>query len=402
MTDRGDFVRTTAGWVTIVITLFAAPASHASPESRQRTREAFRHAYALEFAAAYTAFDEATALDPTDPAPPRGLAALVWIETLFTQGAATFEAFTGQVSSKSDVERPPVPPVLTERFRTHLERAIALAERQVARAPDADAHYQLGATAALGAIHMATVEGRTFGSFGSARRAVRMMERARTLNPRSREAALVLGMSRYTVSTMSAPVRLLASVAGLPGGRDEGIRLIEEAASAGAETEADALLVLMIIYNREGEHSDALGRLDRLQTQFPTNRLLSLNGGATALDARQFDEADRRLSAAMHAHDLRRPPMVLGEEALWYLKRGTARAGLGRDAASHSDLSAVLTAEPRDWVRGRAHLELAKLAVKGNDHVEARRQGRQALHLAQHSGDGIAVRDAKALLATLR
>jgi tetratricopeptide (TPR) repeat protein len=388
--------------MAIVTMLFAAPAAHASPESRQRTREAFGFAYELNFVEAYAAFGEAMTLDPDDPAPPRGLAAVVWIETLFTQGAATFEAFTGQVSSKSDVERPSIPRSLSERFRTHLERAMSLAERQLARSPDADAHYQVGATAALGAIHMATVEGRTFGSFGSARRAVRMMERARALNLRSRETALVLGMSRYTVSTMAAPIRMLAAIAGLSGGRAEGIALIDEAASEGADTQTDALLVLMIIDNREGKYREALGRLDRLQTRFPSNRLLPLNAGTAAIEAKQFDVAEQTLSTAMQVHDLRRPPTALGEEALWYLKRGTARAGVGRDMLAHSDLSTVLTVNPRDWVRGRAHIELGKLALKSRDRDEARGQFQQALQFAQRGGDGSAAREAKTLLAKAR
>jgi hypothetical protein len=46
-----------------------------------------------------------------------------------------------------------------------------------------------------------------------------------------------------------------ARMAGLSGGRAEGITLLEEAASPDADTEADALLILMIVHNREGRHA---------------------------------------------------------------------------------------------------------------------------------------------------
>src|SRR5688500_8468445 len=67
----------------------------ASPASRERVLAAYRFAYDLQFAAAYDALAQAEALDIADPAPPRARAALAWIETLFDQGVATFEAFSG-------------------------------------------------------------------------------------------------------------------------------------------------------------------------------------------------------------------------------------------------------------------------------------------------------------------
>ena len=400
MTKRRTTLRKLAATALMILAVHSS--AQASPASRLKTREAFRLAYGLKFEDAYKAFAEAAEIDPNDPAPPRGHAAVLWIETLFAQGAATFEAFTGQVSSRRDVTRPTVPAPLTARFRAQIDRALALAERQMHAAPDADAHYQMGATSALAAIYAATVEGRTFGSFSAARRAVRMMERVRALEPHARETGLVLGMSRYTVSTMSAPVRMLAGMAGLSGGRDDGIALIEEAASPGAETEHDALLVLMIIYNREARVADALNRLEQLQAAFPTNRLLPLNIASTALAAGEFELAERRLVSAMATHDLGAPPMVLGEQAMWYQKRGTARASLGRDALAQNDLSTVLTLSPRDWVRGRAHLELARLALKTGDRNSAKSQLHQALLFAQRSGDGVAVRQTRDLSRQLR
>lgn len=401
MTTRNARWRSCCVAATAAAVLSMMSPAQASPASRQRTREAFTQAYGLNFAEAYRMFADAAALDLSDPAPVRGIAAVAWIETLFVQGVATFEAFTGQVSSKADVVRPPVPPALTHRFETHLERALALAKARLEAAPDADAHYQVGATEALSALHMATVHGRTFGSFAAARRSVKALEKARALQPTKRETALVLGMSRYTVSTMSAPVRLLASIAGLSGGRAEGIALLEEAATPGSETEADALLVLMIVYNREGRHAEATECLVRLGSQFPSNRLIALNEGATAIEWSRFGSAEARLREGLQAYAARPEPLVWGEEALWYLKIGTARAALGRTSDAQVDLAKVLTLAPRDWVRARAHLELGKIALSAGRVSEARQQFDHAAHFAARSGDNATVRQVRVFLEKL-
>ena len=76
---------------------------------------------------------------------------MTWIEILFAQGVATFEAFTGEIS-KGDVVRPAIPPLLAARFHRAIEEARGLAEQQLAQADDADAHYQIGATAVLSAL----------------------------------------------------------------------------------------------------------------------------------------------------------------------------------------------------------------------------------------------------------
>src|SRR5437764_3965272 len=96
-----------------------AATATASVVSRARTREGYALAYNLQFAACYDVLADASTADPLDPAPERAIAAVTWIEILFSQGVATFEAFTGEIS-KTDVARPPVPPTLASRFHIAL------------------------------------------------------------------------------------------------------------------------------------------------------------------------------------------------------------------------------------------------------------------------------------------
>ena len=395
-------IRTLAAALTCAtMVAVAADRAYGSPLSRARTQDGYALAYDLRFAACYEAFADAVAADPRDPAPRRAIAAVTWIEILFAQGVATYEAFTGEIS-KGDVARPSTPPVLAARFHRTIEEARTLADQQLALADEADAHYQIGATAAVFALYRATVEGRTLGAFSQARLAVREMERARERDQGKREPALVLGMSQYTVSMMSWPVRTLARLSGLSGDRAAGLALLGEAASPGADTEADALLLLMISDNREGRHTNALQRLEYLQRLHPWNRLLQLNRGATALAGGQPHEAEQALSQGIAGRDWDAPPAVLGETALWFAHRGTARARLRRSVDALADLQRGLASDPRDWVRGRIHGQLGDLALAAGERVHARREFEMAIEFSERGGDRSAVKDAKQKLSALK
>jgi tetratricopeptide (TPR) repeat protein len=187
----------------------------------------------------------------------------------------------------------------------------------------------------------------------------------------------------------------------LSGDREAAVTLLQEAATPGAETETDALLLLMIVDNREGRHADALQSLAALQRMHPRNRLLRLNHGAAALAAGRPVDAETVLSEGIAAVEREKAPAVLGESALWFAHRGTARVRLRRDADAVADLQRGLGLEPRDWVNGRIHAQLGELAGRGGDRVLARREFETALALSQRAGDRPAVTDVRQKLRAL-
>src|SRR6185369_17053992 len=128
------------------------------------------------------------------------------------------------------------PEELAVGFHDHSGRALILAEQQVRERPnDADAHYQLGATLGLLASYTATVDGEILRAFNFARRASRENGRALELNPQRKDAGLIVGMYQYVVSARAFPVRWVARLAGLKSDKEQGIRLIEEAAGYAGE-----------------------------------------------------------------------------------------------------------------------------------------------------------------------
>jgi tetratricopeptide (TPR) repeat protein len=160
---------------------------------------------------------------------------------------------------------------------------------------DPEAHYQLGAALGLRASYIATVDGSAFGAFRAAREAYEEHERVLSLDPRRKDAALIVGTYRYVVSVLALPVRLMAYVAGFGGGKELGIQMIEQAAAYSGDNEQDARFALILIYNREKQYDNALKQLALLRDKYPRNRLLWFESGATSLRAGRAGDAERFL-----------------------------------------------------------------------------------------------------------
>jgi tetratricopeptide (TPR) repeat protein len=383
----------------VVILSIARPV-YASPESAALRARAFQHTYNLDYDLATRDMEAAVKADPQDVAAERGLAVIPWLLISFRRGAVTVDDYLGSVSKQNVALREP-PPELAARFKQHIDRALVLAEASVtARPRDPEAHYQLGSVVGLQASYLATVEGRVLGGFRAARRAYDAHEYVLDLDARRKDAGLIVGMYRYIVSALSLPLRVLAYVVGFGGDKQLGIRMIEEAAAHSGDSQAEAKFALVLIYNREGRYDDALRVVTQLQREYPRNRILWLEGGATALRAGRADKAHELLTQGLEmlAKDSR--PRTFGEDALWLLKRGTARVILNRPQDAEADLRRALTLESRKWVAGRAHAELGKLADLRGDRARARAEYQQAVALAEQDNDPIGAEQAQRWLDT--
>jgi tetratricopeptide (TPR) repeat protein len=353
--------------------------------------------YNLDHADAQAAFKEAIAADPGDPASYRLAAASVWTDLLFTQGTITVGDYLGE--ARDSVSRAAPPAALDAAFHDALHRAMTLSEERLQRHPsDADAHYQVGAAYGYLASYTATVQGRLLGSFGAARRAYHEHERALELDPRRKDAGLVVGMYRYAVSSLPPPVRLVAHLAGFGGDRDRGLRMVEDAARYPSDAQPNALFTLILMYNREARYDDALRVIAELQQRFPRNRLLWLEDGSTELRAGRPARAKTALEEGM-ARLCRDPrPRALGEDARWRYVYGAALVALKSSVAAERELRAALEGATRDWVRGNVHKELGKLADLGGDRPRALDEYRLADRLCRQDRDGDCSGEAKKLM----
>lgn len=336
-----------------------AAAGDAAASAALRARGVYL-TYSLDYDEARMVFQQAIAADPANPAAYRQLAALNWLNLLFRNGAVMVDDYLGEI--QQNVKRPPPDPDLDTQFRAAIARARTLAEQRLRERPDdADAHFQVGATLGFAASYTATVEGRVLGGFRSARRAYEEHERTLELDPRRKDAGLIVGLYRYAISYLPFHWRVLAHLVGFGGGRERGLRMVEEAAAYPADARPEAMFTLIVMYTRESRYDDALRVVEQLQREFPRNRLLWLEAGSTALRAARAAEARKQLELGLSKLALDPRPRAFGEEARWRLAYGTALAALDESDAARREFRAALAVPADGWVHERAGQALAKL-----------------------------------------
>jgi tetratricopeptide (TPR) repeat protein len=396
-----------AAWMAVgaaIVLSIGGLQARQEPAGRQRADAAaalraqgLQLGYNLDHADAGAAFKDAIAADPSDPAAYCLAAGTAWIDLLFEQGAITVDDYLGQARANLQRAAPAAAPDAA--FHDALRQALTLSEERLRNHPsDADAHYQAGAAYGFLASYIATIEGRLLGSFGPARRAYREHERALEIDPRRKDAGLIVGMYRYAVSSLPAPMRLLAHLAGFGGDRERGLRMVEDAARYPSDAQPNALFTLILMYNREARYDDALRVIGELQQRFPRNRLLWLEDGSTALRAGRPASAKTALEEGMARLSRDPRPRALGEDARWRYTYGAALVALKNGVAANRELRAALAGPTRDWVRGNVHKELGKLADLAGDRPRALDEYRLADRLCRQDHDGDCSDEAKTLM----
>jgi tetratricopeptide (TPR) repeat protein len=379
----------------LTLVFAAVPATAHAQSARELRDRAADLTYNLDHDEAIRLLRQAVAAEPDNSANHRALASTIWLNILFMRGAVTVDHYLGSFTKASvDARNPPAG--LDAEFKREIARAIELAERRARASPrDAQAHVDLGTAVGLQASYIASVEGRLMAGFRAARRSYEAEETALEIDPRRKEAGLIVGTYRYLVSTLSLPMRLMAYAVGFGGGKDRGLRMIEETVEAGGENRTDAEFALVLLYNRERRYNDALRVIETLRRRYPRNRLLLLEAGATATRGNRPADAEALLSdgMAMLARDKR--ARIPGEDALWHYKRGAARVMLRRRDEAREDLRTALAPGAAGWVQGRTHLELARLALQQGDRPGALREAAEAVAICEKSNDPICVDEAR-------
>ncbi len=227
-------------------------------------------------------------------------------------------------------------------------------------------------------------------AFKSARRAYDVEEDVLERDPKRAEAAIVVGTYRYIVSTLAMPSRWMAYMVGFGGGKERGIALVESALKD-RDAHVDASAALILIYTREGRHDDALGLLRELEKEYPRNRLFVLERAGAAIRAGHADRKPTRRSrrGCPNSNGTRGPRFPVSARS-GCTSAGMARVLLKRVPDAEADLRAALENQPVEWVRGRIHLELGKVADLQGKRAVALGEYRQARMIADANNDAIA------------
>jgi tetratricopeptide (TPR) repeat protein len=142
-------------------------------------------------------------------------------------------------------------------------------------------------------------------------------------------------------------------------------------------------------------------QLAELQRQYPRNRLLWLEAGATALRGGRAAEAETQLNTGLRMLAADKRQRMFGEDALLYQKRGAARVALRRLDEAEMDLrKAVAATEARTWAKGRAYTELGKIADLRRDRAAARANFQRAVMLCESDNDPVGADAARQWIET--
>ncbi len=331
-----------------------------SPAIRE-ANAAFAASYNLDHDQALAHARRAVQLDPNSSRAHRGLASIIWLDLLFWRGGMTVDNYLGSLQS-AQISLPKPDPAMAAEFKGALAKAVELAERRLKQnSGDVNALYDAGAAYGIQATYAASVEGGITNAFRYARRAFDTQNEVLIRDPSRASAGLIVGTYRYLISTQPAVIRFFAFLAGFTGDKDKALALLE-AASHDPMSRVDAKTALVLIYSREGRHSEAMRLAGELAAELPRNRMFVFEEGAAAIRAGRPGEADAILTRGLAAFDKDTRTKLPGERALWLYKRGLARLNQNLPSDATTDLRQALTASPVAWVEGRIRVALGQLA----------------------------------------
>jgi tetratricopeptide (TPR) repeat protein len=240
------------------------------------TRKGFDHFYNLEYDKSIREFETAQQAHPDDPFAVNHTLAAVVFKELLRIGALDTEAYAGDSFLDKPPAAPPDPKV-RERIVQLTQQALALSQARLDKNPnDVDALYARGATRALRATYTGIVEKAWFSGLRGAVAARHDEERVLELNPKYVDAKVIVGTHLYIMGSLSWPVKVAASVAGLSGSKQKGLDdLRQAAASPHMEVANDAKIVLALFLRREQKYDEALRVVNGMQTDFPRNFMMA-------------------------------------------------------------------------------------------------------------------------------
>jgi len=240
------------------------------------TRKGFDDFYNLEYDKAIHEFEIAQQAHPNDPYAVNHVLDAVIFKELYRIGALNTEEYASDNFLAKKLAAP-LDPKVTDRVKQLTDQAMALSEGQLAKNPnDVNALYARGATRALHATYIGIAQKAWFAALRSAVAARHDNERVLELDPNYVDAKVVVGTHLYIVGSLSWPVKVAASIAGLSGSKQKGLDDLRQAThSPHVEVATDAKIVLALFLRREQRYDEALQVVNSLQSEYPRNFLMA-------------------------------------------------------------------------------------------------------------------------------
>ncbi len=235
----------------------------------------FTGLYNLDFASAQKDFEDWENEHPDDPVGPVSEAAGLLFSEFHRLGVLESQFYE---DDDRFVERSKLTadPAIKERFQATIGRAENLARARLAKdARDRDGLFALTLSAGLQADYAALIEKRNLASLRFTKEASATAQQLLAVCHDCYDALLATGFSKYIIGSMSAPVRWILRMGGLPADKQGGIADLEATAERGHYLAPFARILLAIACVREKNKDRAIQLLQGLQGEFPGNPLFS-------------------------------------------------------------------------------------------------------------------------------
>ena len=235
----------------------------------------FQLLYSLDFDQAHSIFTTYEQTHPDDPMGPTANAAGSLFSEFHRLGVLESQFFELDKRFENRPKLNPDPAVRAQ-FQAAVDRAEKTARARLATNPkDEDALFSLTLINGLQADYAALIEKRNVASLHYTKEAASWSEQALAVDPTNYDAHIAGGISKYLVGSLSAPIRWLVRLGGVPGDKQAGIKELQLVAAHGHYLAPFADILLAIAYVREHDKQHARELLANLRDEYPTNPLFA-------------------------------------------------------------------------------------------------------------------------------
>ena len=254
------------------------------------TREGFEKYYNLEYSGAIALFREERKARPGDPFVVNHLLAAILAKELNREGALDATLYMGNRFLQLKV--PPVDPAVKAEIGRLSQRALALANQQLAKNPrDVDALFARSVARGLATVYSAVIEKKWLGALKQALGAYHDDVRILKLDPNYSDAKLVVGTYQYIMGSLSWWEKSIVFVADIHGSKRRGLELLRESGDGGGQESIDAKTILALFLARDKHSSEAIRIISGLYSDFPHNFIFGLAQADLLHASGQHDEA---------------------------------------------------------------------------------------------------------------
>ncbi|MGA9388831.1 MAG: hypothetical protein WBV69_00165 [Candidatus Sulfotelmatobacter sp.] len=229
--------------------------------------------YNLDFAGAQKDFSAWESLHPDDPVGPVSQAA-GFLFSEFNRLGVLEGQFYDNDKAFTDRSQLSPDPAIHRQFEAALDHGDQLSHARLNKNDkDPDALFALTLSSGLRADYAALIEKKNLSSLHYTKEASTWAQQLLAVCSDCYDAQLATGFSKYIIGSMSAPVRWLMRMGGLPADKQGGIADLQLTAQHGHYLAPFARILLAIAYVRDKDKPRALELLSSLRAQFPGNTL---------------------------------------------------------------------------------------------------------------------------------